>query len=157
MYPRGLKPHVLAKRHIQSFAQRWYARPSLDDVLKGSLPVEIHPEVEEALRNKRPVVALESTIITHGMPHPVNLQTAQSVESLVRKSGSIPATIGIINGKVKIGLHKTELERLADIDREEKAVKVSRRDIGACIALGRDGGTTCSATLIFANLVGIKV
>lgn len=117
--------------------------------------IDIHPEVQEALRSHKPVVALESTIITHGMPHPVNLTTARSVEHIVRSTGSIPATIGLIDGRVKIGLQPSELERLAE--NRHSPVKLSRRDIGAAIALRRDGGTTCSATLIFAAAVGIKV
>lgn len=89
------------------------------------------------------------------MPHPVNLTTARSIEQIVRSTGSVPATIGLIDGRVKIGLQPSELERLAE--NKHSPVKLSRRDIGAAIALRRDGGTTCSATLIFAAAVGIKV
>ena len=128
---------------------------SLATVFKTNGLIDIHPEVAEALHGRKPVVALESTIITHGMPYPVNLETAKSVERNVRISGSIPATIGLIDGRVKIGLEPHELERLAECKSEP--VKLSRRDIGAAIALKRDGGTTCSATLIFAALAGIKV
>lgn len=117
--------------------------------------IDIHPEVLEALQSHKPVVALESTIITHGMPRPVNLTTARSVEQIVRSTGSIPATIGLIDGRVKVGLQPSELERLAE--GTHSPVKLSRRDIGAAIALRRDGGTTCSSTLIFAAAVGIKV
>lgn len=131
------------------------ALSSLATTLKTNALIDIHPEVAEALYARKPVVALESTIITHGMPYPVNLETARSVERNVRTSGSIPATIGIIDGRVKIGLEPHELERLAE--RRNEPVKLSRRDIGAAIALRRDGGTTCSATLIFAALAGIKV
>ena len=128
---------------------------SLTTALKNNAPIDIHPEVAEALHARKPVVALESTIITHGMPYPVNLETARSVERKVRVSGSTPATIGLIDGRIKIGLEPQELERLAEC--KNKPVKLSRRDIGAAIALKRDGGTTCSATLIFAALAGIKV
>ena len=128
---------------------------SLAATLKNNALIDVHSEVAEALHARKPVVALESTIITHGMPYPVNLETAMSVERNVRASGSIPATIGLIDGRVKIGLESHELERLAEDS--NKSVKVSRRDIGAAIALKRDGGTTCSATLIFAALAGIKV
>jgi pseudouridine-5'-phosphate glycosidase/pseudouridine kinase len=128
---------------------------SLAAALKNNALIDIHPEVAEALHARKPVVALESTIITHGMPYPVNLETARSVERNVRTSGSIPATIGLIEGRVKVGLEQYELERLAGCRNEP--VKLSRRDIGAAIALKRDGGTTCSATLIFAALAGIKV
>lgn len=128
---------------------------SLAIALKSCALIDIHPEVAEALRVRRPVVALESTIITHGIPYPVNLKTARSVERNVRTSGSVPATIGLIGGRVKIGLESHELERLAECRNDP--VKLSRRDIGAAVALKRDGGTTCSATLVFAALAGIKV
>ncbi|KAI0825052.1 indigoidine synthase A-like protein [Trametes gibbosa] len=130
---------------------------SLAAALKEHAPIDIHPEVQDALAHGRPLVALETTIVTHGMPYPANLQTARSVESNVRKVGAIPATIGLIEGRVKIGLEPHELERLADIQANKSVVKLSRRDIGAAIALKRDGGTTCSTTLIFAALAGIKV
>jgi len=118
------------------------------------VPIDVHPEVEDALANGRPVVALESTIITHGMPHPTSLEMAQSVENIVRSTGSIPATIGLIQGRVKIGLQPTELARLASQNTDP--VKLTRRDIAAAIASRKDGGTTCSSTLIFAALAGIK-
>ncbi|KAI0361526.1 indigoidine synthase A-like protein [Trametes cingulata] len=130
---------------------------SLAVALKEHAPIDVHPEVEEALAHGKPVVALETTIVTHGMPYPANLETARSVESNVRKAGAIPATIGLIEGRVKIGLQPHELERLADIRTNKGVVKLSRRDIGPAIALRKDGGTTCSATLIFAALAGIKV
>lgn len=128
---------------------------SLVTALKNNALVDIHPEVSEALHARKPVVALESTIITHGMPYPVNLNTARSVEQNVRTSGSIPATIGLIDGRIKIGLKPHELERLAEPGNDP--VKLSRRDIGAAIALKKDGGTTCSATLVLSALAGIKV
>lgn len=99
--------------------------------------VELHPEVQDALASGKPVVALESTIITHGMPYPVNLNTAKDVEDIVRSAGAIPATVGIIRGQVKIGLEAHEVEYLADSD--TTAVKISRRDIAPAIALKRDG------------------
>ena len=117
----------------------------------------IHPEVAERLSARKSVIARESTVITHGMSYPVNLETARPVEQNVRISGSIPATIGLIDidGRVKIRLESHELERLAE--RRNEPVKFSRRDTGAAIALKRDGGTTCGATLIFAALADIKV
>jgi pseudouridine-5'-phosphate glycosidase/pseudouridine kinase len=124
--------------------------------LQLGAPIDVHPEVEHALQNHLPVVALESTIITHGMPYPTNLTTARSVENIVRSTGAIPATIGLVSGRIKIGLTSHELERLADVD-QNKGVKLSRRDLGPAIAAKRDGGTTCSTTLIFAALAGIKV
>ena len=120
-----------------------------------NVPIDVHPEVEDALANGRPVVALESTIITHGLSYPTSLEMAQSVENIVRSTGSIPATIGLIGGRVKIGLQSTELERLAS--RSADPIKLSRRDIAPAIASKKDGGTTCSSTLIFAALAGIKV
>ncbi|KAI0778267.1 indigoidine synthase A-like protein [Trametes elegans] len=130
---------------------------SLAAVLKEHAPIDIHPEVQDALAHGRPVVALETTIVTHGMPYPANLDTARSVENNVRKAGAVPATIGLIEGRVKIGLEPRELERLADVHKNAGVVKLSRRDIGPAISLKRDGGTTCSATLIFSALAGIKV
>ncbi|ESK97925.1 carbohydrate kinase [Moniliophthora roreri MCA 2997] len=122
-----------------------------------SIPLQIHPEVEEALANKRPVVALETTLITHGIPYPNNLELALDLESIVRSTGAVPATIGMIGGRVKVGLEKSQLERLADTQNNPSVVKLSRRDIGPAIANKADGGTTCSSTLIFATLAGIKV
>jgi pseudouridylate synthase / pseudouridine kinase len=129
---------------------------SLPTALAAGAPIDVHPEVQEALSHKKPVVALETTIVTHGMPQPTNLETAQAVESIVRAQGAIPATIGIIQGRVKIGLEKHELEYLADIE-NTNVVKTSRRDLGPVLALKRNGGTTCSTTLIFAAMAGIKV
>jgi len=123
------------------------------------VPIDVHPEVEQALVERRPLVALETTIVTHGMPYPVNLETAKSVERHVRSTGAIPATIGVIGGRVKIGLGAAQLEYLANsrVNTNTGPVKLSRRDIAAAIASKKDGGTTCSATLIFAALAGIKV
>lgn len=129
---------------------------SLLDCLRRNAPIDVHPEVADALATNKPVVALESTIITHGMPQPTNLGTARSVEQIVRSTGSIPATIGMLGGRVKIGLQPSELEYLADTEANPSVVKLSRRDIAPAIAQKRDGGTTCSATLIFADLAGIK-
>ena len=141
-------------RLISSAAQNlWLNRLRLDQ----NVPIDIQSEVEEAIQAKKPVVALETTIVTHGMPFPTNLETAQSLERIVRGTGSVPATIGVIAGRVKIGLEPPELERLADTSRNPSVGKISRRDIGPVLAMKRDGGTTCSATLIFAALAGIKV
>ncbi|KAF9568441.1 indigoidine synthase A-like protein [Agrocybe pediades] len=118
-------------------------------------PVDLHPEVEDALAHSNPVVALETAIVTHGLPFPASLQVPLGLEEVVRSAGAIPATIGMISGRIKVGLEKTELERLAQ--RERKPAKISRRDIAAASALKADGGTTCSATLIFAAYAGIKV
>ncbi|KAG5638659.1 hypothetical protein H0H81_011211 [Sphagnurus paluster] len=133
------------------------ARPlsQLSAVLKRNAPIDIHPEVQEALCTNKPVVALETALVTHGFPYPENLKLALSLEKIVRSTGCIPATIGFIRGRVKIGLEEADLQRLAD--RDTQASKISRRDIAAAIAMKADGGTTCSSTLVFAALAGIKV
>ena len=112
---------------------------SLSAALKEHAPIDIHPEVQEALAHTRPVVALETTTVTHGMPYPTNRETALSVERNVRKAGAVPATIGLIEGRVKIGLEPQHLERLADIANHTCVVKVSRRDLGAAITMRKDG------------------
>ncbi|KAI0082293.1 hypothetical protein K474DRAFT_1655667 [Panus rudis PR-1116 ss-1] len=136
---------------------RGIAYASLKEVKLRGAPIDVHPEVQDALATGKPVVALETTIVTHGMPYPTNIDTARSLERIVRDNQAVPATIGLISGRVKIGLEPFELERLADVDRNSGVVKVSRRDIAPTISLKKDGGTTCSATLIFAALAGIKV
>lgn len=114
----------------------------------------VHPEVSEALVEGRAVVALESTIITHGMPFPRNLKTALAVEGDIRAGGAVPATIAILDGCIRIGLTEAELRRLADM----KAVaKVSRADLPAVLAAGQAGSTTVAATMICAALAGIRV
>jgi pseudouridine-5'-phosphate glycosidase/pseudouridine kinase len=130
---------------------------SLLSARERGVPIDVHPEVEQALLESRPLVALETTIVTHGMPYPINLETAASVERHVRSVGAIPATVGVIEGRVKIGLDSAQLEYLADVCTNRGSVKLSRRDLAAAMALKKDGGTTCSATLIFAALAGIKV
>ncbi|ETW86879.1 hypothetical protein HETIRDRAFT_377513 [Heterobasidion irregulare TC 32-1] len=144
-------------RGFSTFSRLRSAYPaSLTRALDRGAFIDIHPEVADALATNKPVVALETTIITHGMPYPVNLETAKSVERNVRSTGAIPATIGVIGGRVKIGLEPVQLEYLADIKTNPSSVKLSRRDLAAAIALKKDGGTTCSTTLIFAALAGIK-
>ena len=101
-------------------------------------PLDVHPEVEEALVNRRAVVALETALVTHGLPYPSSLEVPLALEGIVRSTGSIPATIGIIDGRIKIGLKRDELARLAE--RRYKPAKVSRRDITAAIAMRSDGG-----------------
>ncbi len=118
------------------------------------LPLTLSPEVETALARRAPVVALESTIITHGMPYPQNLQTAMEVEAAVRAGGATPATIAVMAGRLHIGLTAEELERLA---RAEDVMKLSRADLAVCLAQGRTGATTVAATMIAAHLAGIAV
>ncbi|WP_039031049.1 pseudouridine-5'-phosphate glycosidase [Leclercia adecarboxylata] len=117
--------------------------------------LQISPEVQDALNNNKPVVALESTIISHGMPFPQNAQTALEVEDAIRQQGVIPATIAIIHGVMKVGLSKEEIELLG---REGHAVtKVSRRDLPFVVAAGINGATTVASTMIIAAMAGIKV
>ena len=116
--------------------------------------IDIAPEVAAALASGKPVVALESTIISHGMPYPQNLETAQAVEQDVRDNGAIPATIAVIGGRCKIGLSPEELEYFA---KGTDILKLSRRDIPYCIAKKRDGATTVSATMILAEKAGVRV
>lgn len=111
-------------------------------------------EVKHALGNHLPVVALETTIISHGMPYPQNIQTAKEVEQIIYHNGAVPATIGIMDGKIKIGLTNEELEKFATSKTVEK---VSRRDLPYILSTGKIGATTVSATMIGAALAGIKV
>lgn len=117
--------------------------------------IKISKEVQNALDNNLPIVALESTIISHGMPYPKNLHTALECEQIVRDNGCVPATIAIIKGKLCVGLEKEDLEYLAYTGL--KVTKVSRRDIPVIVAKGVDGATTVSATMYIASLVGIKI
>ncbi len=114
----------------------------------------IKEEVKQALEENRPVVALESTIITHGMPYPENIQTAKEVENILREQGVVPATIAIIDGVMKIGLSEEELEALAQA---KDVVKTSRRDIPYILANKKSGASTVAATMIMAKMAGIKV
>jgi len=116
--------------------------------------LDIHPEVAHALAHQQPVVALESTIISHGMPYPQNVATALEVEAEVRKHGAVPATIAVMGGKIRIGLADAELELLGQ---SPEAMKVSRRDLPYVIASGKIGATTVAATMICAALAEIRV
>jgi len=116
--------------------------------------LDLSLEVKRAMENEIPIVALESTIITHGMPYPENLKTAEEVEDTIRKEGAIPATIAIIKGKIKIGLNKEELKFLAE---SKNVLKVGKKDIPIVVAKGLSAGTTVSATMFCAYLSGIKV
>ncbi|MGB7268191.1 MAG: pseudouridine-5'-phosphate glycosidase [Albidovulum sp.] len=119
-----------------------------------SVPLAFSPQVAKARANGQPIVALESTIITHGMPYPQNLETALKVEAEVRSHGAVPATIAVMNHKIHIGLTEAELEALA---RTTAAAKLSRADLAACLASGATGATTVAATMIAAHLAGIAV
>lgn len=115
----------------------------------------INPEVKKAIDENKPVVALESTIISHGMPYPQNVETALTVEKIVRENGAIPATIAIIGGKLTVGITPEEIDYLGK--KGLNVTKASRRDIPILVARGEDGATTVAATMIVANLAGVKV
>ncbi len=112
------------------------------------------PEVAAARKAGEAVVALESTIIAHGLPRPRNLETARLLEAEVRAAGAVPATIAVADGRLRIGLDDAQLEELAGAD---NVLKVSRRDLAACLATGRTGATTVAATMVAAHLAGIRV
>ena len=116
--------------------------------------MDIKEEVKEALEEGKPVVALETTIISHGMPYPQNVKTALEVENIIRDRGAFPATIAILNGKIKVGLDRDEIEYLG---KAKDVKKVSRRDLPFIIAERLNGATTVASTMIIANLAGIKV
>lgn len=116
--------------------------------------IHIKEEVKEALKANKPVVALESTIISHGMPYPKNVETALKVESIIRENGAIPATIAILDGIIKVGLTKEEIDHLGKSD---NVVKASRRDLPFIISKKLDGATTVASTMIGASLAGIKI
>jgi pseudouridine-5'-phosphate glycosidase len=124
-------------------------------MFKFSQRLQISAEVQRALQRGRPVVALESTIITHGMPYPENLKTALEVEQIVRDQGCIPATIALMNGFVKVGLERSDMESLAKTGLA--ALKTSRRDLALALAQKVTGATTVSGTMVAAHLAGIKV
>ena len=121
----------------------------------NKLPLDLHPEVAAALAAGRPVVALESTIISHGMPWPDNASTALAVEAEVRAFGATPATIAVLDGRLKAGLSEDQILHLARLG--PQVIKASRRDLPFLIALGRSGATTVAATMIVAALAGIRV
>jgi len=119
-----------------------------------STPLHFRDDVRAALAGGQPVVALESTIITHGMPHPANRDTARAVEAAVREAGAVPATIAVLDGRVTVGLDDEQLERLAVAT---EVMKLSRADLGVAVARGISGSTTVAATMIVAKLAGIAV
>ena len=117
--------------------------------------LDLSPEVAEALAAGKPVVALESTIISHGMPYPQNVETALMVEKTIRENGAVPATIAVIGGRLKAGLTPEEIEYLGKKGRA--VTKASRRDLPVLVARGADGATTVATTMIIAHLAGIRV
>ena len=116
--------------------------------------ITVNPEVKAAIRKNGPVVALETAVVTHGLPYPINLQLANELEDIIEKNNAIPATIGLIHGMVYAGLNSKQLVHLSEV---KKARKVSQRDFGAAIATHSDGGTTVAGTAIVAHAIGIKV
>ena len=117
--------------------------------------LDVAPEVQEALDAGKPVVALESTIISHGMPYPKNVETAMLVEKTIRENGAVPATIAVIGGRLKAGLSYEEIEHLGKAGHD--VAKASRRDLPALVARGVDGATTVTTTMIIAHMAGIKI
>ena len=117
--------------------------------------LDIHPEVAAALKEGRPVVALESTIISHGMPYPQNVETALRVEAAIRENGAVPATIAVIGGRLKAGLSPEEIEYFGKKGRA--IAKASRRDLALLCARGEDGATTVTTTMIIAHMAGIQI
>ena len=117
--------------------------------------LDIAAEVAEALRSGQPVVALESTIISHGMPYPKNVASASAVEQAIREVGAVPATIAISGGRLKVGLSADEIERLGELG--PRVIKCSRRDLPFVLARKQDGATTVAATMIIAAMAGIRV
>ena len=116
--------------------------------------LQVHPEVKKAIEAGEPVVGLESTIISHGMPYPINIEMAKNVSDIIRKNGAVPATIAIINGILKVGLTEDEIEFLGT---SKDIVKASRRDLPFLISKNLNGATTVATTMILASLAGIKV
>ncbi|KAK2807325.1 hypothetical protein FQN50_005480 [Emmonsiellopsis sp. PD_5] len=124
--------------------------------------LKISEEVQDAIASSKPVVALETTIYTHGFPYPANVELASRLEAIVRRGGAVPATIGVLNGVARVGMAPDELEELAGSSEKQKVLKVSRRDLGYICGLGMtgksmNGGTTIAGTSVLAHLAGIKV
>ena len=117
--------------------------------------LDIAPEVQKALDEGRPVVALESTIISHGMPYPQNVETALKVEQIIRDNGAVPATIAILGGRLKAGCTKEEIEYLGK--QGQAVTKASRRDLAVLCARGADGATTVTTTMMIAHMAGIQI
>ncbi|MEE0097121.1 MAG: pseudouridine-5'-phosphate glycosidase [Oscillospiraceae bacterium] len=117
--------------------------------------LDVNPEVAAAVAAGKPVVALESTIISHGMPYPQNVETALNVEKIIRENGAVPATIAIIGGRLKAGLTPEEIEYFGK--KGQAIAKASRRDVAALVARGEDGATTVTTTMMIAHMAGIKI
>ena len=116
--------------------------------------LSVLPEVQAAIDAGKPVVALESTILSHGMPYPQNLEFGKKVEQIIRDEGAVPATIAVLDGKLKVGLSKSELERMCQ---DHSIGKVSRRDVPVYLATGKPGATTVATTMLIAEMAGISI
>eukprot|EP00827_Trimyema_finlayi_P003535 TRINITY_DN324_c0_g1_i7.p1 TRINITY_DN324_c0_g1~~TRINITY_DN324_c0_g1_i7.p1 ORF type:complete len:314 (-),score=173.10 TRINITY_DN324_c0_g1_i7:15-956(-) len=127
-----------------------------DSINAEYMGIDIREDINEALKKKQPVVALESTIITHGMEYPINKNTALGVEHIIKEQGALPATIAIIDGRIKVGLTEEEIDSLAKSGKQT-AIKCSRRDLASVCIKKQNGSTTVAATMLIANLVGIKI
>nr|CAH7718192.1 unnamed protein product [Callosobruchus chinensis] len=142
--------HKASKNHLLTLKRFLQAA-----VLKNS-HIKVSEEVQDAIASKKPVVALESTIVTHGMPYPDNVECAVQVEGVVRKQGAVPATVAIIQGQIHVGLSETDINMLGDT-KSSKPVKTSRRDLAFVISKQLNGGTTVCGTVLVADQVGIPV
>lgn len=131
-----------------------YVRQACQALPLYAIGMRVHPEVAQALENRQAVVALESTVITHGLPRPLNLELARKLEDTVRQAGAVPATIAILQGQVVVGLSPDELEAIAT---DETADKASLWNLGALLAQGRSAGTTVASTTFLAHKAGIRV
>ncbi|KAK4321051.1 hypothetical protein Pmani_008121 [Petrolisthes manimaculis] len=149
---------ILMRKHymIQTLVSKWSSSSTLLRQRSCNMCIlKVKPEVQEALSSQQPVVALESTIITHGMPFPHNLNTARTVEDIIRNEGAVPATIAILEGQVHVGLSHTQLHTLATS--RDQCVKTSRRDFPYVLAKGLNGGTTVSGTMLIAHKANIPI
>ena len=118
--------------------------------------MDITPEIAEAVAAGKPVVALESTILSHGMPYPQNYEFAKGIEKIIRDLGAVPATMAVINGRMKAGLTEEELLLMCE-NKDNQVAKLSRRDLPIALAMGKTGATTVATTMILADLAGIRV
>lgn len=149
-----MAPRKLA--FLPTLARRFLQAAKTSAVLSNK-PVVVSPEIQQALHENKPVVSLESTIITHGLPYPQNLSMAQEVEAVIRSNGAIPATCAFIGGQPHVGLDPLQLQYLSEQAIDNRVNKVSRRDIGYTMARKLDGGTTIALTMILSHMAGIKV
>ncbi|KAK9256465.1 pseudouridine-5'-phosphate glycosidase [Lipomyces tetrasporus] len=119
--------------------------------------ITVDPEVKEAVHANKPVVALESTILTHGIPYPHNLEMAHDLNKIIRAEGAVPATIALVNGRPTVGASDEEIEYLCKPPKDGSFIKISRRDLAYAVAHGVTGGTTIAGTMVLAHLAGIRV